>query len=239
MIIDAHTHLGAFPDFNVELDAEGLISLMDECDVEHSVVFSLPNRLTYDAIKEYPGRLSGLVWVNPLQGEAAEDEVRKAINGWGFKGIKMHPLLDSYLPDSEAVDPIMELARKYETPVLFHSGHPPWSLPWHFGNLAQRFPDVKIILGHMGHGHIVYINGSIDVAMKHENIYLETSGMPMHTKIKEAVEKVGVNRALYGSDAPFGHQAFEIKKVEVSGLNSPEISKVLGENALTLFKLDI
>ena len=43
----------------------------------------------------------------------------------------------------------------------------------------------------MGHGNVVYINGSIDVALRNPNVYLETSGMPMHTKIREAYERVG------------------------------------------------
>jgi predicted TIM-barrel fold metal-dependent hydrolase len=237
MIIDAHTHLGSFPVFNVEIDAEGLIGVMEECNISHSVVFSLPNELTLEAVKRFPNKLSGLAWVNPYDGERAVDEIRKAVTEWGFKGVKIHPLLDSYLPDSEILNPIMEVAEELGVPVLSHSGHPPWSLPWHFGDLAERYPDVSIILGHMGHGHIVYINGAIEVARKHDNIILETSGMPMHTKIKEAADLIGVNRVLYGSDVPFGHPAFEIKKVEVSGLKEEELTRVLGENAKQLFKL--
>ncbi|MEM1607603.1 MAG: amidohydrolase family protein, partial [Candidatus Bathyarchaeia archaeon] len=159
------------------------------------------------------------------------------INEWKFRGIKMHPLIDSFLPDQEIVYPIMEKARKYRVPVLFHCGHPPWSLPWHFGNLAEVYPDVTIILGHMGHGHIVYINGSIDVARKHENIILETSAMPMHRKIKEAVEKIGEDRVIYGSDMPFGHPSFEIRKVEVSGLSERQIEMVLSTNARKIFRI--
>jgi len=239
MIIDAHTHLGDFPVFNVNLDADGLVDLMDEYGIIQSVLFSLPNKLTLEAVRKYPERLSGLVWVNPYDGEAALEAIERAISSWGFKGVKMHPLLDSYLPDSDIVNPIMEHARKLKVPILFHCGHPPWSLPWHFGNLADTFPEVSMVLGHMGHGHIVYINGAMEVAKRHDNIFLETSGMPMHSKIKEAVDVVGVDRVMYGSDAPFGHPAFELKKVEVSGLEEDELIRVLGENALQLFRIDI
>jgi len=210
---------------------------MDDCGVSSSVLFSLPNELTLNAVGRHPDRLHGLVWVNPLHGEAALNLVREAVSRWGFKGVKLHPLIDGYLPDSDVVDPLMELVRRLRVPVLSHCGHPPWTLPWHFGNLAERFSDVQIILGHMGHGHIVYINGALDVARRHENILLETSAMPMHSKIKEAVDKIGVDRVLYGSDAPFGHPAFEIRKVEVSGLTQEELGMVLGENALRVFGL--
>jgi predicted TIM-barrel fold metal-dependent hydrolase len=105
--------------------------------------------------------------------------------------------------------------------------------------LADIFPDVTIILGHMGHGHIVYINGAIDVAKKHENILLETSGMPMHSKILEASRTIGADRVLYGSDMPFGHPAFEIEKVKVSGVNKNELELILGLNALKVFNIKL
>jgi predicted TIM-barrel fold metal-dependent hydrolase len=91
------------------------------------------------------------------------------------------------------------------------------------------------VLGHMGHGNIVYINASIDVAARNRNVYLETSGMPMHTKIREAVERVGSDRVLYGSDAPFHHPRVEIEKVRLSGLDAELVQRVLGTNARALF----
>ncbi len=237
MIIDSHTHLGSFPMFNVSLNADEMVSIMNQYSIRKSVVSALPNELTLNAVKQYPDKLVGLVWINPYDGDKAMKNIDKAINRWNFKGIKMHPLLDAYLPDQEIVRPIMDQARKYQIPVLFHCGHPPWSLPWHFGNLADTYPDVTIILGHMGHGHIVYINAAIEVAEKHENILLETSAMPMQSKIKEAVAKVGDDKVMYGSDMPFGHPAFEIKKVEVAGLTKKQLNLVLEENARRIFRL--
>lgn len=237
MVIDAHTHIGKYPLFNVELDAHDLIAIMDNYDIQKALVFTIPNSLSREAVKKYQGRLYGLVWVNPLKGEKAVRLVDEAIIKWGFKGLKMHPLMDSYLPDQEVVFPIIEKACKLNVPILFHCGHPPWSLPWHFGNLADIYPEAQIILGHMGHGHIVYINGAIEVAKKYDNVILETSAMPMPAKIKEAVLEVGEQRVIYGSDTPFGHPAFEIKKVEVAGLTEKQLSLVLEHNVRKIFSL--
>ena len=71
-------------------------------------------------------------------------------------------------------------------------------------------------------------------AKKYPNLYLETSGMPMHTKIKEAFEQVGSERVLYGSDVPFHHHSVEMQKVKVSGLNERDLEKVFYENAAAL-----
>ena len=59
--------------------------------------------------------------------------------------------------------------------------------------------------------------------------------MPMHTKIREAIERVGPTRVLYGSDAPFHHPAVEILKVRLSGLDEEGIERVLHTNAMELF----
>ena len=78
-------------------------------------------------------------------------------------------------------------------------------------------------------------NRSIDVAERNPNVYLETSGMPMHTKIREAVERVGPTRVLYGSDAPFHHPQVEIAKVRLSGLPPDLVHRVLSANGPRLF----
>jgi predicted TIM-barrel fold metal-dependent hydrolase len=62
--------------------------------------------------------------------------------------------------------------------------------------------------------------------------------MPMHTKIKEAVERVGRDRVMYGDDAPCGHPSWELEKIRASGLSGEDLVRVLGENAKRLYGLD-
>jgi predicted TIM-barrel fold metal-dependent hydrolase len=233
-VIDAHTHLGEFPVFGESITLEGLLALMDEYGIEKAVVSALPNSLTREAIEKHPERFTGLVRVNPHEADAAA-QADEAISDKGFKGIKLNPLFNNFLPDSSVVDPVMEVAARHRVPVLIHSGHPPWSLPWSFERLADRFPEVTIVMAHMGHGHIVYINAALDVAEDHQNIAVDTAGMTMHGKIREAVTRLGDHRVMYGSDTPLGHPAWEIPKVRVSGLDEEQLSKVLYENAETIY----
>ena len=90
---------------------------------------------------------------------------------------------------------------------------------------------------HMGHGHGVYIQAAIDMAKKFSNLYLETSGMPMHTKIKEAYEQVGSDRILFGTDVPFHHPSVEIQRSMVSGLNGSQLKDLFYNNAAILLGL--
>ncbi|MEW6301760.1 MAG: amidohydrolase family protein, partial [Thermodesulfobacteriota bacterium] len=98
-------------------------------------------------------------------------------------------------------------------------------------------PHVTFVMYHMGHGHGVYIQAAIDVARRLPNVLLETSGMPMHTKIKEAVDQVGEDRVLYGSDIPFHHPSVEMQRVRVAGLTEAQLRKVFYGNAARLLNL--
>ena len=152
-----------------------------------------------------------------------------------FLGMKLHPLIDGYHPNDTAVHPLIELLLERRVPVLIHCGHPIFTLPWSLEELAVSFPALKMVIGHMGHGNVVYINASIDVALRNPNVYLETSGMPMHTKIREAYERVGETRVLFGTDVPFHHPLVEITKVRVSGLPDDAVERVLNRNGRLLF----
>lgn len=235
MIVDSHMHVGEFPLFGVSLDRDGLVAEMREHGVDAGLVFHPDNDLVRSVIADTPG-VYGLVWANPRRPDAASETARFLDEtGSRFRGVKLHPLLDGYHPDEPAVHPIIELLIERELPALIHCGHPIFTLPWSIEELIVRYPAARIILGHMGHGNIVYINAAIDVAARHPNVYLETSGMPMHAKIREAVERVGPDRVLYGSDTPFHHPSVELTKVRVSGLPPDLTDRVLGENGRRLF----
>ena len=235
MLLDSHMHVGDFPYFNVYIDRDGLVASMREHGIGTGMVFHPDNDLVRGIVAETPG-LYGLVWVNPREPDAAERTASLLDEpGSRFRGVKLHPLLDGYHPDDPMVHPIIELLIERGLPALIHCGHPIFTLPWSIEELIRRYPEARIILGHMGHGNIVYINAAIDVASRNPNVYLETSGMPMHSKIREAVERAGPDRVLYGSDIPFHHPTVELAKVRVSGLSSDQEIGVLGENGRRLF----
>ena len=233
-IIDAHSHVGTFGSWaNVSATAEELVTEMGKAGVVRSILFSLDNDLVRRAVSKYPDLLVGYVWPDPRAADAPQ-LVRSALSKWGFRGIKLHPLIHAFLPTDDFVFPIMDEARRMKVPVAIHSGHPPFSLPWSIGELAELYGDVKIVMLHMGHGHGVYIQAAINTARRYGNIILETSGMPMHTKIREAVRTVGEDRVVFGSDFPFHHYSVEIQRVKMAGLTKRELNLVLQENSKQL-----
>jgi uncharacterized protein len=235
MITDAHMHIGDFPMFGVRLDPGELGEHLAMHGIGTGMVFSPENEAVAKAIASVPGA-GGLVWANPKQRDAVA-EARDYLSAAEFRGIKLHPLIDGYLPDDPMVHPLAELAAERGRPVLVHCGHPPFSLPWSIEALAARFPDLKVILGHMGHGNIVWINGAIEVAERRPNVFLETSGMPMGPKIAEAVRRLGAGRVMYGSDSPFHDPRPEQLKVRTCGLSEEELAMVMHGSAQQVFGL--
>ena len=234
-IIDAHAHIGYIGGWaDVGITADDLIAQMDEYNIEKTVLCCEDNDITFDVMNKYPGRIIGAVYVNPLVKKTVDfmEEYAKK----GFKAVKLNPLRHAYCADAEIVDEVMYKAQKLGLPVCIHSGHPPYSLPWQIGVLAERHPDVKIMMIHMGHGHGVYIDAALKMARKYSNIYLEMSGMPMPSKIREAYETVGHDRIMFGTDTPFHHPTVEMQKVMVSGVDEQGLQAIFYDNALKFFK---
>jgi predicted TIM-barrel fold metal-dependent hydrolase len=234
VIFDSHMHIGSLgAQYGVSLDAAGLVERMQQHGIDAGVLFAPENEAVREVVQSVPG-VYGLYWANPRAPGFLEG-AREYLGQPGFVGIKLHPIRDGFHPNDLAVHPLMELAGELDVPVLIHSGHPIFSLPWIIEELTVNFPGVKVILGHMGHGNVVYINSSIEVARRSDSIFLETSGMPMPTKIRDAIDVLGPTRVLYGSDMPVFHPQSEIDKVRLSGLSDELVDRVLDKNARALF----
>ncbi len=238
--IDAHAHIGDFGGWaGVDGSPEQLLALMDTYEIEKTVLCSRDhtgNEAVAQAAAQHPGRFLPLVYLNPLEGAAAcREKVEIYVDGQGFRGVKLNPLRHAFVADDVILDPVMELARQRSLPVFIHSGHAPYSLPWSIALLAERFPEVKTVMIHMGHGHGVYIDAALKMAKRQDNLYLEMSGMPMGVKIRQAYEEVGKDRILFGTDYPFHHPSVEIQKVLTCGLDESAMEDVFYHNAAKLF----
>lgn len=232
-ITDAHMHVGDFPTFGVRLDEGHLADYLVKNHIDTGIVFHQDNAMVRRVIQDIPGAY-GLYWANPKLGDPIP-ELRDYLDDPKFRGVKLHPLMDGFHPDDPMVWPIIELLIERDLPALIHCGHPIFSLPWSIEELISRYEAAKIILGHMGHGNIIYIDASIKVAERHPNVWLETSGMPMSVKILEAVQKVGPDRVMYGSDGPWHEPAVEQLKVQLAGLDEADLAEVMNGTAQRLF----
>lgn len=239
MIIDSHTHVDQYGWYD---PPETIIQLMDEALIDQSIIMTYgdaPDReglLEYiaEAVQKYPDRLIGYARMNPNKGDKALRLFEKAMQEYGFKGLKLHPVGNWAHPASPQTIELIRLAAQYQAPVLFHCGDEEFSLPLQVALAAKACPEATIILGHCG-GYF-HVKDAIRVAERYPNIVLETSAMPYPKMIREAVNRVGAARVLYASDGPGCDPSIEVHKVKLARLTPDEeealfhtnIQKILG-----------
>jgi len=181
--------------------------------------------------KENPDRFIGVPWINPLR-EGALDDFRRYLKELGMKGLKLHPPANSYAIHMPFVHPFVELAAKFRVPVMIHSGTPPHSEPLQIALLADTFPDANIVMIHMGLSEM-YAREAQDVAIKYDNVWLETSGMHIG-HVKGAIKRAGAGKVIFGSDTPWSMTEFELMKIKLLRLPKKDEERVLGKNIAQL-----
>jgi hypothetical protein len=244
VIVDFHTHVDRAELFGWMDPPEKLVPLLDEAGIDLAAVMTYvdlpgvnPLALEYvaESVSRFPDRLVGFVRLNPNHRREARKALRRAVDEFGFRGVKLHPTTTLAHP---AEDPTVELLRAcgdMGVPALFHCGDDPYTTPQAIALGAARAPDATVVLGHMG-GYF-HVDEAIAAAERHANLYLETSAMPYPGKIAEAVRRVGAERVLFGSDGPGCNPGLEVEKVRMLGLPPEEEALVLGGNAERLLGL--
>lgn len=157
-----------------------------------------------------PRRMIGFLSVDPTQA-GWEDEMRDGHERLGLKGIKLLPMYAGFHPQDERLDPLWQYATRRQLPVLLHTGTTfvakaplECTLPRHLDAVARRFPDVKIILAHLGHP---YEGETVATIRKHANVYADISALfyrpwqLFHSLM--LVHEYGVwDKLLFGTDYP-------------------------------------
>jgi predicted TIM-barrel fold metal-dependent hydrolase len=239
--IDFHTHVDEAPAFGWIDPPEKLIPLLDEGAVERAVVMTYRDATSDDtspleyvarAVARYPERLIGFARIAPSHDDSASELLRLAISEFGFAGLKLHPVGTFQPPSAPATVRLTRVAAELGVPVLFHCGDEGLTTPTAIEGLARQVPEACIVLGHMG-GYF-HAEEAIAVAARNPGIYLETSATPYPDRIREAVEQLGADRVLFGSDGPGAPPRLEVRKVLMSGLSAEAQAMVLRDNAIRI-----
>lgn len=245
MIVDFHTHVDEAELFGWIDPPEKLLPLLDEAGIDRAACMTYvdlpgvnPQALEYlaDAVARYPDRLIGFARLNPNHRREALEALRRAVEEFDFRGVKLHPTTTLAHPADEPTVELMRACGQVGVPVLFHCGDDPYTTPQAIAAGAAQAPDTAVVLGHMG-GYF-HVDEAIDMTLRYPNLYLETSAMPYPRKIAEAVARVGAERVLYGSDGPGCNPRLEVEKVRMVGLSQRELDLVLGGNAVRVMRLE-
>lgn len=247
-----------------------LIAEMDRFGVTRAIIQSRgigTNEDVARAVKKNPSRLVGLfrpVYNNRISGPQEKidyGELAEKVHYWkhdlGLKGmgeIRVSRFSAESAPDRIAKDlfPLMEILAKHRAPIMFQTAWTQFGTPIYHGmplfadDLAERFPEVPIVLTKMGRGYDALFETCLMIAYKHDNVYLDTvQSKPEH--VAQAVAAIGAERVIFGTDweqtwaalkTPEDLYTRSLAIVEKSGISEAEKAWVLGRTAATLFGID-
>jgi predicted TIM-barrel fold metal-dependent hydrolase len=248
--------------------AELIVALMDFAGIGRAVLLQNPligtvNDEIAAAIAKYPDRFVGTIQVDPLDPRATEIIRRYAANprhsvlkfemsdGWGWSGIHQGLKIGD-----ECFTPIWELAAERNLAVILDSGRPNNAgyQVEAFDRLTSAYPGITFILEHLGgmsreNLHLKDRWYALNRLGQKPNVYLGMAAIGAGLRedfpcrealglLKEAVEMVGAEKILWGSDIPGTlkfytyPQMAEMVLTYADFLSEAEKDLIMGENAL-------
>lgn len=235
MIVDIHTHVfNAARHFGPKLQADLVRCHVDPAvwgNVEErhlettksadvAVVFGLqasatgwniPNEMVAAHVAKASERLLFFAAIDPLQRNYM-DELEKCHQELGAVGVKLSPLYQNVHPQDKRYYALYSYCQQHGLPILFHtgtsfvSGTPlEYSRPIHFDAVAVDFPNLCMVLAHLGHP---WEGETIAVIRRHANVYADISALyyrpwQFYHSMRLLVEYKAEHKVLFGSDFPF------------------------------------
>jgi uncharacterized protein len=249
VLIDAHNHIGPdTPGLGDCRTPEEVIETMDKIGVVQALVQqhvchvgyleNLRAGLDYvgAAVERFPTRLFGCVLVHPLVAESLV-LARRALERPGFRAVKIWPGAD-YQPTPDRLAAVMQLCRDFGVPLRVHGDiDDPRSSPLALVALAAAYPDVPVILAHMPGEYTLDGLATVAAGRLAPNLFFDTSTCAS-SMIGRAIEELGPERIIWGSDSPWWDIEIELTKIRLLGLSREASDLVTGGNAQRLFGLE-
>ncbi|MBZ5618609.1 MAG: amidohydrolase [Acidobacteriia bacterium] len=208
------------------------------------------------ALAAYPGRFLAFAMVNPLTEKAAVPP--------GLHAICLFPAMHRYSLHDPRVQPLLEQAAVQHCAVFVHCGvltvgvrgklgipspfDMRFSNPLDLHSIALRYPRTRFIIPHFGAG---YLREALMLADLCPNVHLDTSssnswlryeGLDLKTVFRRALDVMGAERLLFGTDSSFfprgwNYDIFETQTCALLdlGISSSDARLILGENLERVF----
>ena len=242
MIVDAYNNVwraGGTSDYltGESYTVEAMLASMDEAGVDLAVGCSLgqmiDNGYVAEVMRAYPERIVGFGQVNPRLPDAVDEVGRLA--GAGLRGLKLHPTMHGYhFADHGLLDPIFAACRENGLVVLVNALDDPFCAPLAVEEISRGFPDVPLLLAHMG--TVWNVMEALLVAERNDHVYLETSSTQL-LEVRMAYARLGPARLVMGTDWPGSEFALERQKIARAIPDAADRALVEGGNLARLLGL--
>src|SRR4030081_2130041 len=203
----------------------------DAAGVEYAVVMPSPsprpdNRALYETASANP-RAVLCCQVNPNDADALP-QIKQAATEFGMRVLKIMPAIYHVRMTSALASSLMTTARELGLVVNIHSGSE-ISHPLGIGALCRRFPEVTVLMDHMGYRE--WAADAIEAARDNPNLYLGTTIASFEpSTIVRAIQAVGPERVVYGSNWPNLYSDLAVEAIRRQNLGPEAEALVLGGN---------
>jgi uncharacterized protein len=203
----------------LKADADTLYAAMQ--GVDRAIVFALrygdsagvesDDETTAAAVRKYPHKFVGFAYADPRRPDCME-LLRHATRDLGLRGVKYGPIYNGVALEDPRMTPIYEYCVANDLPLTMHMGttfarNAPVDLgrAIHVEPVALRYPELKMILAHMGHP---WYEDTIAVVRKQPNVYAEISAIHYRpwqfwNIMISAQEYLITDKIFFGTDFPF------------------------------------
>lgn len=260
---------------------------IDELDPDHQAAASMAveiNDVLYEAMKRHPTRFMGFAAISPYDVKASVKELERTITQLGFVGWLAHSNFgeNKYLDDQQYW-PLLEAAQALNVPIYLHPtaplmkefgkygfslAGPPLGFQFDaslcllrmiYSGVFDQFPNLKIILGHLGETlpFLIpdridwgYINPNISVlpgfikqrpAIKKtpsevmlDNVYVTTSGRFNKATLEFVIKVMGEDRVMLATDHPYEDLNESMNFIRGCKLTDKTFQKICSGNAENL-----
>lgn len=181
-----------------------------------------------------PDRFFCFAYVNPSDPALAIAEIDRQVKTNGMVGVKLWVAVRAN--DARVIE-VVRHAALLGVPVLQHvwikagGNLPGESSPDDLATLAAAVPSAKIIMGHLGGAG----QRGIEAVRHLSNVYVETGGSePEQGIVEQAVERLGPNRVIFGSDSTGRQAAVQLGKVLGTNLPDDIKERILWKNLASI-----
>jgi 2,3-dihydroxybenzoate decarboxylase len=233
------------------------------------------------AVERHPDRLAGLAAIAPQLPQDAAIELDRAASSLGLCGAIINSHTKGEYLDDRKYWPIFEAANALKVPIYLHPRAPGpgmvqpyldyglYFAGWGFAaetglhalrlimsGVFEEFPDLKIILGHMGEGIPFYLQridnryllqvkiGAVKALKRNpaqyfrDNFVITTSGVTQSSSLRLCYEELGPDKILFAADYPYESVEEAVQFIDTSDLPEADKHKIYQSNAERLFGLN-
>lgn len=210
------------------------------------------NDYVASVVQQYPEQCVGFASVDPWKGKMACQELERAVNELGLRGLKLHPTTQAFFPNDQRFYPLWEAAVSLNIPVLFHTGQTgvgagqpggggqklKYSQPIpYLDDIAADFPQLTII---MAHPAVPWQEEQLSVALHKGNVFIDLSGWSPKYFRPMLIKYIGSilqDKVMFGSDYPVLQPERWLRDFETLNLKESVQEKILLENAKRVLRL--